>query len=190
MPRFASLLALAILLAPVAAAKVERERIVDEAGEPLVVATWDDDKAMEVGAERGFLVVVERVNRTANLTVLLEVAQANASVFRVTSQPLLSPLGRGPVELPFRLHANASAEPRRYPVTLALTVVNLNATTNETVLTRAEIPMNVTLSRAPTPLGETPATLSSGERAVVAGFTGGSLLAIGAAVARARLRKS
>lgn len=158
-----------LIATPLAAAKVERARFVDAAGNPLAVATWDDDKAMGVGGERSFLVLVEGLNRTRNLTVAFEVARFNESALAVLSPSLLSPLGKGPVELAFRLRANASAPPGREQIALAIAVVDLNATSEETSVTRREITMNVTLTRIPTPLGETPATLSDGERTALLG---------------------
>lgn len=187
-PVTAAALLLLLLATPLACAKVERARIEDAQGAPLVVATWDDDKAMGVGGERSFLVLVEGLNRTRNLTVAFEVARLNESALTVLSPSLLSPIGHGPVELAFRLRASATAPTGREEVALSLAVVDLNATSEETSVTRAELRMNVTLTRIPAPLGETPATLSNGERTALAGAAG-TVALVAAVTVRVRHRK-
>lgn len=182
-------LVLALALSPAAQATVERLVVYDAEGESLVAVTFDGEKAIRAGEARGFLVLVERLNASRNLTVFFEVARFDASAFEVVSLPMLEPLGDEPVGLKFRLRANASAAHHEYPVGLALTVVNLNASSNATVLTRAEFAMNVTVSPLPTPLGESPATLSEGEWVAVgavAAVIGGSALAL---VGRRRARR-
>ena len=180
-----ALLVVAILLAAgQAGATVERAVVRDSSGARLAVVTWDDEKAIRQGQTRGFLVLVERLNASVNLTVFFEVVEVDPRAFRVVSLPMLEPLGEEPASLHFRLHANDSAEPRRYPLTLALTVVNLNATSNATVLTRHELAMNLTVSPHPTPFGETGSTLSRGEWTVLG--SAAAVLAAGVLVAGVR----
>jgi len=160
---------------PSAEAAFERHEIVSGEGDVLAVVVLDTEKAVTRGSGRGFLVLVENPNATANVTVGLAVVAPNGTGLAYATSENATIAPRGVEELAFRVQAPSGAPLGRQPITLVVTASRDGANA-----TAARLAVVIDVSDLPTPFGESVDTLSPGERTTLAvgllGLVGGALL--------------